>query len=88
MKMIEREEYLRKLIARLDDDRVKVVTGLRRCGKSYLLFNIFGAWLRKNGYDRRHIVSVQLDDDDAADLRTPRALSAWVKKHLPKDGGR
>ena len=88
MKMIEREGYLRRLIARLDDNRVKVVTGLRRCGKSYLLFDIFGVWLRTNGYDRRHVVSVQLDDDDAANLRTPRALSAWVKKRLPKDGGR
>lgn len=86
--MIKRDGYLRKLIDRLDDNRVKVITGLRRCGKSYLLFDIFGAWLRKNGYDRRHVVSVQLDDDDAADLRTPRALSAWVKKRLPKDGGR
>ena len=85
---IQRDFYLNKLFSKRHNGMIKVITGMRRCGKSYLLFNIFGAWLRKNGYDRRHVVSVQLDDDDAANLRTPRALSAWVKSRLPKDGGR
>lgn len=84
--MIRRDRYLEKLIGRIDDRRVKVVTGLRRCGKSYLLFVIFRAWLRRHGYDDAHLVTIQLDDDDAAEQRTPRALSAWVKARLPKDG--
>lgn len=84
--MIRRDRYLEKLIVRIDDRRVKVVTGLRRCGKSYLLFVIFRAWLRRHGYDDAHLVTIQLDDDDAAEQRTPRALSAWVKARLPKDG--
>lgn len=86
--MIKREKYLEKLIDRIDDTRVKVVTGLRRCGKSYLLFDIFRPWLRRNGYDAAHLVALQLDDDDAAGQRTPRALSDWVKSRLPKDGRR
>jgi len=86
--MIRREGYLEKLIARIDDSRVKVVTGLRRCGKSYLLFDIFRPWLRRHGYDAAHVVAIQLDDDDAVEQRTPRALSVWIKARLPKDGGK
>jgi len=88
MKTIRRDEYLERVIARIDDRRVKVITGLRRCGKSYLLFDIFRPWLRKHGYDAAHIVAIQLDDDDAVEQRTPRALSAWIKARLPKDGGK
>lgn len=84
--MIRRNGYLEKLVGRIDDQRVKVVTGLRRCGKSYLLFVIFRAWLRRHGYDDAHLVTIQLDDDDAAGQRTPRALSSWVKARLPNDG--
>lgn len=88
MKTIRRDGYLEKLVGRIDDRRVKVVTGLRRCGKSYLLFEIFRSWLRRHGYDDSHVVAIQLDDDDAADQRTPQALSAWIKARLPKDGGK
>jgi len=86
--MIRRDKHLQQLVSRLDDSRVKVVTGLRRCGKSYLLLEIFGQWLHANGYDDKHILSVQLDDDDCVNLRSPRALSAWVKERLPSDGGK
>ena len=88
MKTIRRDGYLEKLVGRIDDRRVKVVTGLRRCGKSYLLFEIFRSWLRRHGYDDSHVVAIQLDDDDAADQRTPQALSAWIKARLPKNGGK
>lgn len=86
--MIRRNGYLNKLVDRIDDERVKIVTGLRRCGKSYLLFTIFHSWLRRHGYDTAHIVAIQLDDDEFVEQRTPRGLSSWVKARLPNDGGK
>jgi len=86
--MINRDGYLSRLVERIDDSRVKVVTGLRRCGKSFLLFDIFMRWLRRHGYDSAHIIAVQLDDDDFVELRRPRALSTWIKARLPKNGDR
>ncbi len=67
---------------------VKVVTGVRRCGKSYFLFHIFRDWLRESGVDDSQVVAVQLDNDDFATLRTPQALSSYIKERLPDDGRR
>ena len=83
---IKRDRYLKQLIDFAWDGQVKVVTGIRRCGKSFLLFTLFRDVLRRKGVDDAHVVAVQLDDDDAAPLRTPRALSAWIKARLPSDG--
>lgn len=83
---IKRDFYLKTLIDRREDDRVKVLTGIRRCGKSYLLFKLFVDWLRQNGTDERHIVALQLDDDEFKAQRDPDALSAFVKARLPNDG--
>lgn len=83
---IERNFYLQKLIDYREDDRVKVITGIRRCGKSYLLFELFVDWLHKSGVEDDHIVSIQLDDDDHKGERRPEALSKFVKDRLPKDG--
>lgn len=83
--IIKREKALDKLLKSRDNDFVKIITGVRRCGKSYLLFNLFANQLKKEGIDEKHMISVQLDDDDMAELRTPRALSAWIKARLPKD---
>ena len=60
--MIERNDYLKKLIDRMGNGRIKVITGIRRCGKSYLLFNIFYNYLLENGVDKSHIIALQLDD--------------------------
>lgn len=84
--VIRRDKYLQELIARRDDDRVKVITGIRRCGKSYLLFNLFIDWLLENGVDERHIIAIQLDDDDHKQERRPEMLSKYVKDRLPEDG--
>ena len=65
---------------------VKVIAGIRRCGKSFLLFDLFVEELRARGVDDEHIIAIQLDDDDNIELRVPRKLSAWIKARLPKDG--
>ena len=83
---IRRDFYLQKLIDFRDDDRVKVITGIRRCGKSYLLFNLFVEWLRENGIADDHIVTIQLDDDDHKRERRPETLSKFIKERLPRDG--
>ncbi|MBR3292789.1 MAG: AAA family ATPase, partial [Bacteroidales bacterium] len=46
---LERKEYLQKLIRKKDNGRVKIITGIRRCGKSYLLFELYTRYLRENG---------------------------------------
>ena len=72
---IKRDFYLQKLIDYRDDDRVKVITGIRRCGKSYLLFELFVDWLHEAGITDDHIIAIQLDDDDHKDERRPEVLS-------------
>ena len=83
---IKRDFYLQKLIDYRDDDRVKVITGIRRCGKSYLVFELFVDWLHEAGITDDHIIAIQLDDDDHKDERRPEALSKFVKDRLPRDG--
>ena len=84
--MIRRDFYLTKLRAAMGNGLVKVITGIRRSGKSYLLFDIFKTHLLESGVQDDHIIAVQLDMDDYSDLRVPRNLSAWIKKRLPDDG--
>ena len=83
---IERNEYLQRLDQVRGNGLVKVITGVRRCGKSYLLFTLYRAFLKNQGVSDDHIIAVQLDDDEAVELRDPRALSAWIKARLPVDG--
>ena len=59
---IKRDAYLRKLIDRQHNGLVKVVTGIRRCGKSYLLFELFYNYLKEQGVDDKHIIKLALDD--------------------------
>lgn len=66
---------------------VKVVTGARRVGKSYLLFTLYRDYLLTQGVDESSIVSVALDDEDAEELRDPKALSAYLKSAVGAVGG-
>ena len=59
--MIPRNRYLDRLILRKHNGRVKVVTGVRRCGKSYLLFKLFLNHLKESGVDETHIIPIALD---------------------------
>lgn len=61
---------------------IKIVTGVRRCGKSYLLFNLFGDWLKSHGTDDNHIVMVDLEDRRNKELRDPDILLAYIDSRM------
>ena len=71
---IERDRYLRRLIARKHNGMVKIVTGVRGCGKSYLLFNLFREHLKQSGVDDAHMISIALDSRENEDCRDVEKL--------------
>lgn len=79
MMEIQRDRYLEKLLSKRHNGMVKVVTGMRRCGKSYLLFKIFSDCLRGQGVLPDQIVQVVLDDDQFASLRNPLRLGEYIR---------
>ena len=79
---IRRDLYLDKLIARKHNGMVKVVTGVRRCGKSYLLFELFMEHLLESGVPRERVIDVQLDDRKNKELRDPDACDAYVRERV------
>lgn len=87
-KTIKRDFYLDRLIQARGDGFVKIVTGIRRCGKSFLLFNLFKAHLLKDGVRREDIVEVALDRKKDARLRDPDALYAFLASKTAKRRGR
>ena len=62
MKRIERNKYLNELISLRNNGMIKVITGMRRCGKSFLLFELFTSYLKESGVDSDHIIVVDLED--------------------------
>ena len=78
---LERTEYLNKLIALRDKHIIKIITGIRRCGKSTLM-EIFQDYLKSNGVDIEQIIAVNFEDFDNRDLRNPEKLHDYVKKHM------
>ena len=84
---ISRDFYLEKLIAAKGDGYVKVVTGIRRCGKSYLLFTLFKGHLLSSGVKESRIVEIALDSDEFEGLRDPRKLSAYVRAKVARGKG-
>ena len=83
---ILREKYLNDLVVRMNNGMIKVITGVRRCGKTYLLYTLFKQHLLSKGVDEGHIIEVSLDDDKCEGLRDPHALSAYVRKRIRNDG--
>ncbi len=79
---INRDYYLNKLVSAKGDGLIKVVTGIRRCGKSYLLNTIFYEYLLSNGVEDHHIIKVALDDFDNEELLNPRNLSKHIKDKI------
>ena len=80
--MIERNSYLQHLIERKQNGLVKVITGIRRCGKSFLLFNIYHQYLNSIGVDDEHIIELALDDDENAVYRNPIKLGEYVRSRM------
>ncbi|MCQ2583808.1 MAG: ATP-binding protein [Treponema sp.] len=79
---IKRDFYLQKLISRKHNGMVKVVTGLRRCGKSYLLFNLFKKHLLESGVDSDHIIEIQFDDFSYKKYRQAEEAYKFVKEKI------
>lgn len=80
--IIERNTYLKKLIAKRHNGKIKIVTGIRRCGKSFLLSTIYASWLKEQGVDSDHIININLEDRRNKDLRDPDALLAYIDARL------
>ena len=78
--MIERKKYLDTLIRKKENGMVKVITGIRRCGKSYLLFDIYHKYLNSIGVDNSHIIELALDDDENIRWRNPLELGKHIRE--------
>lgn len=85
MESIKRDIYLNRLIARRHNQRIKIVTGVRRSGKSYLLFTIFDEWLRSNGVNDSHIIKIDLENRRNKNLRAPDALLNFIDSKMTDD---
>lgn len=83
--IIERNTYLNKLIARRHNGMIKIVTGLRRCGKSFLLSTIYTNWLKDQGINDSHIIDINLEDRRNKKLRDPDELLAYIDSKLTDD---
>jgi len=79
---IERPVYLQKLIDRKHNGMVKIITGMRRCGKSYLLFNLFADHLKNEGSDDQHIIAIDLENIYNERLREPMALLQHIDEQV------
>lgn len=84
MKRIERHNYLQKLIAFKDKKLIKVITGIRRCGKSTIM-EIYRDWLIAHGVMQEQIIYLNFEDYDYFELRDPRKLYAYVKPLIQQD---
>lgn len=82
----ERRTYLKQLLDGSRNDMVKIVTGIRRCGKSFLLFNLFRTYLLEHGTDERHIICLSLDDRKNRRLLNPDVLLDYIDELNPDDG--
>ncbi len=80
--LIERNIYLQRLIDRKENGMIKVITEIRRCGKSYLLFNIYRDWLVNSGVSEDHIIMVGLDDEQNEELLDRKLLGEYVRSKI------
>lgn len=83
---IDRPKYLNQLISLKHTTNIKVVTGIRRCGKSYLLFELFYHHLQNAGVDKSHIITVDLEDRRNKKYRDPDALLEYIDSQMVEDG--
>ena len=83
--IISRDYYLEQLVSRKHNGLIKVITGIRRCGKSFLLRTIFKNHLLENGVDENHIVEISFDLYDNINFRNPKIFYPWANEQLKDD---
>lgn len=86
MEPIKRDLYLNRLVERRENGLIKVITGIRRCGKSYLLFRLYYQYLLDSGVEASRIIRVPLDDDDFEELRDSRKLGGYIRGCITDEG--
>ena len=85
---IQRDIYVERLKRRMGNQQIKVITGVRRCGKSYLLFKLFKRFLMEQGVPQDHIIEIEFDRHRNAHLRNPDAACAYIDSRLCDVGKR
>ena len=83
--IIKRDRYLQKLIERRHSSYIKIITGIRRCGKSFLLKKLYYNYLLSQGVDKEQIIIVELDDDRFEDLREKKLLREYIESKASDD---
>lgn len=82
MNIIARDIYLQKLVNRKENGMIKVITGIRRCGKSYLLFHLYYDYLISIGVKKENIIAIALDEEENDKYREPKELSAYIRSKI------
>lgn len=77
--VIKREKFLNKLILKKGNGLIKIITGIRRCGKSYLLFELYHSYLNSIGIEDKYIIELSLDEDTNAKYRNPIELGNYIR---------
>lgn len=80
--VIKRDKYLQRIMNKKENGLIKVITGIRRCGKSYLLFNLFYDYLLESGVDKDHIITIALEDDLYIKYRDTDELSKYIREKI------
>ena len=86
--IIKRDKYLEKLISQKDKDMIKVITGLRRSGKSFLLFELFSEFLKSSGVNEDQIIKINLDEERNRNLRDAEVLYSEIRSRIKSDSVR
>lgn len=80
--IIKRDAYLNRLIERQNNGMIKVITGIRRCGKSFLLFRLYKEYLVNSGVNPDHIIEIALDGIESEDLRNPKICYTYIRERI------
>ena len=79
MKIAERQIYLQRLISKMNNGMIKIITGVRRSGKSFLLFNLFYKYLLKQGIKKQNIITLAMDDAENSEFLNPEKLASFLQ---------
>ncbi|MDY5731348.1 MAG: ATP-binding protein [Eubacteriales bacterium] len=85
---ITRPKYIKQLIDKKDNGRVKIITGIRRCGKSYLLFTLYKKYLLQTGVEQKQIIGIGLDDLQNIQYRNPIELDTYLRAQIQTENKR